>query len=346
MTAQASRWTVDRGQDLPVPLANNAVAAATVDGRGFVFSFLGLGSGRDYKAITTEAYIFDVAAGHWARLPDVPGAVGRLAATAQAIGSSVYVIGGYAVAADGRETTSPAVDVYDIRARRYSRGADTAVPIDDTVSGVWRDRLVYLVSGWSSDRTVTAVQIYDPASNAWRAATPIPGTPVFGHAGAIAGDTIVYCGGARMQPGQTPKYAPSAECFRGDIDPAAPATVRWRAIALHPGGPRYRAAAGPVDSGLMTGVLFTGGTTNPYNYNGVGYDGRPAEPEPTSWIYDVQHDQWVEGPSISLPTMDHRGLVRLADHGWIVGGIGAGQIVSSNVTRIRVAPGADTGAPR
>ncbi len=327
-------WRVGRGPDLPVPLANNAVAAALVDGRPRLFSFLGLGSGRDFRAITTQAYSLDANGTAWERLPDVPGPVGRLAATAQTIGPRVFLFGGYSVAADGKETTSPATDIYLIAERRYIRGADAPVPLDDTVSGVWRDRLIYLVSGWSTDRTVTNVQAYDPEADRWLAATPIPGTPVFGHAGGLIDDTLVYCGGAKMLGAATPKYGISAECYRGDIDPADPTTIAWHAIAGHPGAPRYRAAAGAVRTATHTGIMFAGGTVNPYNYNGIGYDGRPSEPESSSWLYDVAGDRWVEGPVIDPPSMDHRGLVHAADGWWTIGGFGRGQKVSAAVTRL------------
>ncbi len=319
-----------------MPVSNNAVASAVVDGRPYLFSFLGLGAGKDHRAITTAAYGLDVQSGRWEALPDVPGQGGRLAATAQALGDRVFVFGGYAVAADATETTSAAVDIYDARARRYSRGADIPVPVDDAVSGVWRDRLIVLVGGWSMSKNVTNVQLYDPLANTWAAATPMPGTPVFGHAGGVVGDTIVYCGGARMQAPRTPKYVPNDECYRGDLTPSAPTTIAWRAMAHHPGATRYRAAAGPVRIGAIEGVLFAGGTSNPYNINGVGYDGAPSSPEPASWFYNVGRDVWSEGPRLSMPTMDHRGLISAAGAWWMVGGMGPGQTVTSAVSRIAV----------
>jgi hypothetical protein len=334
--SDVTRWRVGRGPDLPAPVANNAVAAVVIDGRPRLFTFLGLGPARNFAAITTRAYSLDPDGAVWERLPDVPGKVGRLAATAQAIGSRVFVFGGYSVAADGKETTSPATDIYLIAERRYRRGADAPVPLDDTVSVLWRNRLIYLVSGWSTDRTVTTVQAYDPEADRWFAATPIPGTPVFGHAGGLIDDTLVYCGGAKMLGPATPKYGISADCYRGDIDPAEPATIAWRAIAAHPGASRYRAAAGAVRTATHAGIIFVGGTSNPYNYNGVGYDGRPAEPESSSWIYDTGRDTWVAGPVLDVPTMDHRGLVGAAGAWWIVGGFAAGQSVSTHVTRLAV----------
>ena len=327
-------WRIEAGPELPVPVANNAVAAATINGRPHLFSFLGLESGRDYRAITTRAFALDLATARWEPLPNVPGAVGRLAATAQAIGSRVYVLGGYEVAADGKETTSAATDIYVVGEHRYVRGADAPVPLDDTVSGVWRDRLVYQVSGWSTDRTVSTVQAYDPDADRWLAATPIPGTPVFGHAGGLVDDTLVYCGGAQMLGAGTPKYGISAACYRGDIDPADPAVISWRAIASPPGAPRYRAAAGPVRTATLSGIMFVGGTANPYNYNGVGYDRRPSEPESPSWIYDTGRDTWVTGPVLETPTMDHRGLVRAAEAWWVVGGMTTRQTVWAGVTRL------------
>jgi hypothetical protein len=336
-SSPADTWRVTRAADLPEPLANNAVAAATIAGRPHLFSFLGIGPTRDHRTISTRAYVLDLESGRWERLPDVPGRLGRLAATAQGLGRRVFVFGGYEVAADGSETTSAATDIYHVDERRYSRGRDAPVPLDDSVSGVWRDRLIYLVSGWSTNRTVTTVQAYDPAADVWLDATPIPGTPVFGHAGGVIDDAIVYCGGARMLGAGGPKYGPNSECFRGDIDPGRPTQVTWRAIAAHPGPPRYRAAAGPVRTTTGAGVLFVGGTANPYNFNGIGYDGRPAEPEPTSWLYDVANDRWIAGPSLDVPTMDHRGLVTAGGAWWTIGGFTAGQTVSTHVARLHVA---------
>lgn len=307
-----------------------------MNGRWWLFSFLGLGSGRDHRAITTHAFALDVERGQWQALPEVPGRAGRLAATAQSVGDRVYLFGGYEVAPDGKETTSPATDIYVVSERRYTRGADQPVPLDDAVSGVWRDRLIYLVSGWSTDRTVSTVQAYDPSADRWLAATPIPGTPVFGHAGGLINDTIVYCGGAKMLGAGTPKYGINGECFRGDIDPNNPVSIAWRAIAPHPGAPRYRAAAGPVRTLAHTGIMFVGGTANPYNYNGVGYDSRPAEPEAAAWIYDVGLDAWTAGPVLPSPTMDHRALVDAAGAWWVVGGFTRGQAVTAAVTRVAV----------
>jgi hypothetical protein len=84
-------WAVTDGPDLPRAVGNNAVAAATLHGRPWLFTFLGLESGKDHRAITTQAFALDVERGHWETVPAGPGRVGRRAATAQAVGDRVYV---------------------------------------------------------------------------------------------------------------------------------------------------------------------------------------------------------------------------------------------------------------
>lgn len=307
---------------LPVPVANNAVAGLVVDGREYVFSFLGLGAGKDYTSITRAAYRYDVARNSWSVIAPVPGEIGRLAATAAALDGRVYIFGGYTVAADGTEHSLERVDVYDPRSDRYTEAAPMPVPVDDVVSGVWRDRLIYLVSGWSERDNVTNVQVFDPKRNTWRQATPIPGPGLFGHAGAIVGDSIVVADGVRVVPPTSPgakrQFAISNGCWHGRIDPRDPTRIRWRRLAPHPGPPRYRMAAG-VAAGSSR-VVFVGGAENPYNFDGIGYDKTPSIPSEDAFTYDVARGMWIRlgaGPK----TMDHRGLVRVGSRLVLIGGM-------------------------
>jgi N-acetylneuraminic acid mutarotase len=322
-------WT--EAPPLPLPIANNAVAAVqTADGPA-VFSFLGIDSTRAWNGRSSAALQWDIGAPTWRTLRSVPGE-GRLAATAQSIHGKVYLFGGYTVAEDGSERSLPNVDIYDPDADEWSSGAPIPTPVDDAVSGVWRDSLIYLVSGWHDRDNVADVQIYDPATDRWQAGTPIPGTPVFGHAGGIAGNTIVYLGGARTSSGR-PRYRIEASAWAGEIDPSDPTRIVWRRLPAHPGPALYRAAAVGVDGHR---VLFAGGTDNPYNYNGLGYDGVAAEPRDGVFAYDVEAERWVALADLSVATMDHRGIVVLGPELFIVGGMEAGQRVSSHVARARL----------
>ena len=142
------------------------------DHRPAVFSFLGLDSTRRWNGVVDWAFRWDLGSDRWRTVAPVPGR-GRLAATAQAVRGRIYLFGGYTVAEDGSEKSLPNVDVYDPATDRWSAGAPIPVPVDDAVSGVWRDSLVFLVSGWHDRDNVADVQIYDPAADRWRA----PRTP-------------------------------------------------------------------------------------------------------------------------------------------------------------------------
>jgi hypothetical protein len=80
----------------------------------------------------------------------------------------------------------------------YTSGTDLPIPTDDHVQCVWRDSLIYIITGWSNTGNIPNVQIYDPANDTVLSGTPIPNSDdykAFGASGVIIGDTIYYAGG-------------------------------------------------------------------------------------------------------------------------------------------------------
>ncbi len=299
---------------LPAPTSNNAVAAVSSGGRDQLFSFLGLDTTRLYAGVHARAFRYDMEANRW-REVNSPGTP-RLAGTAQSVRGRIYLFGGYTVAADGSEASMPDVDIFDPETENWSSGAPIPVPADDAVSGVWRDSLIFLISGWHDRDNVANVQLYDPFTDSWRQATPIPGPPAFGHAGAIAGDAIVYIDGVRTAAEQ-PRFRMARASYIGRIDPTDPTQIAWAELPPHPGPPLYRAAAGALGSR----VVFAGGATNPYNYDGIGYDGEPSEPVDIVFAYDVIAGAWESLPAKPLASMDHRGFAVAGGRLFIVGGM-------------------------
>ena len=320
----------DSPPTLPMPVANNAVAALETSAGWSVFSFLGIDSTKLWSGVTTASFRWDVRSPAWQAIEPPPGP-GRLAATAQAFGGRIYLFGGYTVAEDGAEQSVPQVDVLDPETGRWTRAAPMPVPVDDAVSGVWRDSLIYLVSGWHDSDNVAAVQVYDPARDVWAQATPIPGPPVFGHAGGITGDAIIYSDGARVQV-EPRTFVLETSSWLGRIDPIEPTRIAWEHLPDHPGPGLYRAAA----TGVGDRVVFVGGTNNPYNYSGIGYDGRPAEPWAEAFAFDLATESWVALDAPDTPTMDHRGVLIVDGRAFLVGGMTAGQRVTDRVTEIRL----------
>jgi hypothetical protein len=330
---------------LPAAVSNNAVAVSHDTGGARIFSFMGIGPKKTWDAITTSAYELDPSSGKWTEKRPVPGVAGRLAASAVALHDQVFIFGGYVVDAQGGESTMPDLNVFVPVENRYYRGKDIPVPVDDAVVGVYRDRYIYLIGGWSTTAgdAVSNVQIYDTDSDVWLEGTPIPGTPVFGHAGAIVGDTIVYVDGAYKNPnGSNPKFIASDECWMGKLPESKKGDVtkiRWTKLPPHPGNARYRIAAGAATfEKKREKIYFSGGTDNPYNYNGMGYNGRPAEPSPVTFDFNAYSQRWETVTESSPdPTMDHRGLLATHRGLVVVGGMEKGQQVTAKVTVIRPA---------
>ena len=319
-------------QPLPAPLSNNAVAILKSHAGLQIFSLMGIGPKKTWTAISNAAYALDVDTGKWNEIHPVPGTAGRIAASAVGAREHVFLFGGYVVDAQGGETTVPDVNVYEPLAGRWYRGADIPVPVDDSVIGLYRDRYIYLVSGWSKTDAVNNVQIYDAEKDKWLKGTPIPGTPVFGHAGALVDDTIVYIDGAhKNSAGAQPKYVASDECWMGKIDHHDPTKIVWSKLATHPGAARYRIAAGGSEKDQK--IYFTGGTDNPYNYDGVGYDGKPSEPSLVTFAFNLRTAKWETiDEHTSNPAMDHRGLIAMSQGLAVIGGMEKGQQVTARVS--------------
>jgi hypothetical protein len=322
--------TLSRIPPLPIPVSNNAVAGLRVGGSTRLYSFMGLTTGKTHADIVRSAFEYDSLDGAWRRLPDVPVSEGRLASVAATADGAVYLFGGYSVAADGHEISTPDVLRFDPNDRTYRRVAPMPTPVDDSVALTLEDRWIYLVSGWHQDRNLPLVQVYDSREDRWERATEFPGAPVFGHAGAILGRELLICDGVRLDVIAGKRtFTASPECWRGTIDPTNLRTIAWRRVAPHPGAARYRmAAAADARTGAL---LFLGGSENPYNFNGIGYDGRPSPASAQAQAYDLAADRWRALPELAQASMDHRGLVAIDGRYAILGGMRDGQRVSADV---------------
>jgi hypothetical protein len=148
-------------EPLPAPLSNNAVASVKTRGSLLLFSLMGMGPKKTWDSTSNAAYSLDTYNGKWAEVHSVPGTVGRLAAAAMGAREHIFLFGCYVVDGQGVETTLADVNVYEPLTDRWFRGEDMPVPVDDSVAGVYRDRYIYLVSGWSKTDAVRDVQVYD-----------------------------------------------------------------------------------------------------------------------------------------------------------------------------------------
>jgi N-acetylneuraminic acid mutarotase len=322
---------------LPDPVSNNAVAELKVHGQFLLFSFMGIGAKKTPDAITNTAFSVDTREGKWSAIHAVPGTAGRIGAMAAGVRDQLFVFGGYVEDTQGAMAL-PDVGMYEPSRDRWLRGADIPLAVGDSVIGVYRDRFVYLVGGRSNGGVVNSLQVYDAEKDKWSQATPIPGTPVFGHAGAMVNGTIVYVDGARKNPsGNSPRYVASDECWMGKVDHHDPHKIQWTKLPNHPGTARFRIAGGGSEKDEK--IYFAGGSDNPHDYNGIGYDGKPSEPSPVTFDFNLRTEKWETlNENTPDPTMDHRGLLVTHEGLVLIGGMEKGQKVIDRVTLLSKQP--------
>lgn len=317
--------------DLPIDISNNAVTSVDHgDGTWTLYTFMGIRSPGNGVNATVESFRLDWsetagALGAWQPIADAPRRNNRakVAASAVTVAGEVYLIGGYTTGR--REFTEERLFRYEPDTDSYTELAPVPTEVDDTVPAVFRDRYIYLISGWHgpiNDNT-TAVQVYDTQTDTWSACTPIPGPfdGLFGHVGGIAEDdtgaTLLYADGTTSNG----SFDPSARVYAGRVSDADLTSIAWTEIDPHPGPNTYR-AAGALGATPGGWIVAVGGTDNPYNLSGIGYNGVPAQPIAGGFAYHAETNRWRELRFAGKPaTMDHRNLAPLGD-GWaLVGGM-------------------------
>ena len=326
----SSCYSCTQHYSLPEPVTNNAVAALLKDARPMLYSFYGLDSTKRWSGVHKRVYRLDIKAGISHQIGNVPDEHGRLASAASAIKNRAYVAGGYAILGNGKEKSSNHLFIFNPETEQFTTGAKLPVPIDDQMQSVWRDSLLYVISGWSDSVTVNTVQLYYPIDDQWQLATALPDehtATVFGGCALIVGDTIYTLGGAMFGK----FYPPSRGFYKGAIDPRDPAHVTWLRGTDYPGEFRYRSAA--YASGNT--IYFFGGSHDTYNYNGISYrEKKPVVPNQTVLSYDIRTGMFSVKLN-SQPAMDLRNIPSAMGKFWIVGGMGKKQKVSRSVMEVR-----------
>lgn len=325
------------GFALPEAIANNAVAVAEGPDGPTLFSFNGLKSGQSWQDTSNSAFACPIAKQECSVIAPVPVPEGRLASAAVTVAGQIYIFGGYTVAENGDEVSTPEVFAFDPKMGSYAEKAAMPTPVDDMVALPYKDRYIYLVSGWHDEGNVSLVQLYDTQFDSWSVATEYPGEPVFGHAGGLANNSIIVSDGVAVAPelvNGRRKFVAAKFTWRGDIDPGDPRIISWRRVEDHAGPPLYRMAA--LGDNSRGQVIFAGGGDNPYNYNGIGYNGTPAKPSSGYFAYDLKTDTWQDLGKLAEPSMDHRALARSGQDFYIVGGMDTEQQVLSRIVRFRL----------
>lgn len=209
---------------------------------------------------------------------------------------------------------------------------DIPVPIDDHVQAVWKDSLIYMITGWSNTGNVPNVQIYDPANDNWLVGTPVPTSSfymAFGASGTIINNTIYYHGGASNGfnfPGQS-------HLRIGLINPSNPTQITWSTQTTN--YTTYRAGC----FSTMFGPIWIGGSETTYNYNGIAYNGSGGVSNKSSVLaYDTSMDSILY--TNNFFPIDLRGVAfsnQFHPIKYIAGGMESNQKVSNKTYQLDIA---------
>lgn len=327
-----AQWTVSELAPLPEPVSNHAVIATEVGGKPYVYTFSGIDSTKLFSGIHARCYKLDVQSNEWSRLPDLPGGKGRIAAAASELDGLIYVVGGYEVLGSGQERSLRAVHVFDPQTDTFLADAAPLIfPIDDHVQAVWRDSLLYVVTGWSNSANLFRNQLYNPQTDQWQEATPLPNNQsykAFGASGCIIGDTIYYAGGATDGT-----LFPPADALRiGVINSENPMQISWSSRNDQKAR-GYRMAA----SNHNGNPVWLGGSLVTYNFDGIAYNGSGGvDPLGRILTFHTDGDSFKIEDMIFPPHMDFRGAGSIDEGTFILaGGMSDGQQVSDHVYLIK-----------
>jgi hypothetical protein len=327
-------WEWELLSNMPEPVANNAFTEAYRGDTLCYYSFTGIGSELTPESIHLKSWRYNSVLNQWQNLPDVDDFRGKIAAGASTIDSIIYLIGGYHVFENFSEQTSAKVHRFNAESNTWlDDGADIPFPVDDHVQAVWRDSLIYVVTGWSNNTNTASVQIYNPYLDEWTAATSVPPTSeyrAFGASGTIIGDTIYYFGGVHIAGFN---FLANKRFRRGVINPADPTQISWEYLGDAPVEENgYRMACTHFENE----AIWIGGAGIAYNFDALAYsNNQVVNPLGQIRTYDSFSGNWTTAQPSPHAIMDLRGIAREDEDSWIIaGGISNNREVSDQVWRI------------
>lgn len=319
---------------LPEAVANNAVCNGSANGNNYVYSFAGIDTSKSHTGIHLKSWRYDVTNDLWEALPDLPDTLGKVAAGASYLDGIIYIVGGYHVFSTGSEVSSKRVHRFDCETNAFlPDAADLPLAIDDHVQAVWRDSLLYVITGWSNNANTSAVQVYDPGTDSWTLEYQIWNSAIyssFGASGTIVGDSIYYFGGARF--GASFPIQPYLR--KGVIASEDPLNITWSHSETNPDAALYRSAC--ID--LNGTAHWLGGSRATYNFDGIAYSNGSGV-EPADAIQYVA-DTVMQINSCPSLLMDYRGAAWFPESGqlFLCGGMDQNQEVSNKAIMLAITP--------
>lgn len=324
-----NQWEWSMLAALPIPVTNNAVCeAATANGK-YVYSFGGISDSIAPTMVHQRIFKYTVANNQWSEIIATADTAGRINGFTSFVNHKIYWIGGDYVVNDSTFIPSNKVHIYNPVTDTFEiDGAPLPVPVSKQVQAVWRDSLIFVISGINGGNTLTDVQIYHPLNDSWTMGTPLPDTNLFktfGASGFILGDTIYYFGGGIYFPDTTAV----SYLRKGIINPQNPSQITWSLFSSTVGSPQYKS----VCSGHSKTLFWVGGTDKVYNYylNSVE-DSLPVQPNQRLMEYQVVTKTQINTFNPLNNIMNLGGIAFLGGGNWVIaGGLDSTRHISNKV---------------
>ncbi len=333
LNIKAQVWEVAEIGVLPTSVSNNAVCEGFVNNQAYIYSFSGVDATKSQAGIHLHSYRVNTSTGVAEVLADLPDNSGKIAAAANRVGDTIYIIGGYHVLSNGSEVSSSKVHRFSTQTNSFlTNGLDIPIAIDDHVQAVWSDSLIFVITGWSNTTNVPNVQIYNPYFNTWQVGNSTPNNhnyKSFGASGTIVGDTIYYFGGAASNF----SFSVQNQLRKGYINPNNPTDITWDFEVVDSQMKGYRMACTNVGNQIH----WLGGSNETYNYDGIAYNNTGGvEPNNRDLYYNTTGNSfWVTNFTNNYP-MDLRGIAAVNDSlKYLAGGMLANQTVTNKVYELK-----------
>lgn len=247
-------WSFVQISSMPEPTAMNVVTSVNVGPDQYVYSFGGASQDLNLSSIHQNIVKYNVSSGFWQNVNVVLDTIPKLGYDVSVVDNIMYIIGGTRYQ-NGEMTDLSTVQVFNpFTDTLEPNGASLLKPVSNHQQFVWRDSLIYVVSGWSNGELIADVQLFNPFFDTWEMATPLPESTVFksaGGSGYIIQDTIYYWGGTNATNG-----ALTNNLRKGIIDVENPVNIEW----LNEGETVAENIYRPLASGHSETVFWYGGT--------------------------------------------------------------------------------------
>lgn len=312
-------WQWTQLSPLPITTTGNSVCEAIQANQKYVYSFGGMSDSLLPSKIHKRVFKYKVNEDEWYEVASVPDSIGKLDFQTSFVNNRIYLIGGRYILEDSSEFVSQNVNVFNIALDTFEVNASPLpIPVHGHVQSVWRDSLIFVISGFDGVQNIPEVQIFNPYFNSWTTGTSIPDNDDYkalGASGYIIKDTIFYLGGATLS--STPQVVKKLR--KGIINPDDPTQINWTTLNPNPQNSQFSGAA----SGHNNTVFWIGGSEEYHEFNLTKYDTNIVATG-THQIMEYSKSS-LFSPSYQYKTTPFqvrniRGIAKLGGGNWIIAG--------------------------